>query len=648
MKTLWRKRFVAAVVATLLFLGAASGLSVAKAATTEGGIAPLTAGLDTILTEWVREPGMVRFSASMRLDALLPFTKERVDMMNALLQHASLQAALEQDGSGSLTSIQLSVQDSPLFSLAERQQGSAYTLETSLLPQRALHATGASPISQLGGMEAEGGAASGANETEMGEKTEEGGAAPEAPFDMLMAIQEAEGSYKALIAACEPYAEKKKANYKIKSIGTSKWSEIARLTPEQSDEMLPQLRAVLGAGMDSAHRAELEGIRFGKGFIVGLYKESEAGKDMAVYIKGDILYPDGSTAKLSYQWAFVNNGLDRKDDYKYELVRATKPSTSRIIGGYITQKNMSDTLSVKGSYDAAIKEGKVTTTDTFTVDLAGKESGGARTLEGNCALQTKVTEDGKSNTTATSLAPALLLTTGPSGDVWLSGKATIEHKQNKTVLSGMTVTFAKDVPATIASLGQSSLYSVSEEPSVTLSGGDTFGTDVSSGVVPDADATGGTGSAGGASSTDAPATGIIITTGEDALPPSSGMDANGEPPADGGAKSIGHTGNTTDNGTGSVSSVDGSQPAAGDAADYLVGRAPIGLKAYTTPSQIQDISLDTITPSAYEALMGELSQNLAGRLLTAFASLPQEDTALLRDGMSEEDYAAFEALLSGL
>ena len=40
------------------------------------------------------------------------------------------------------------------------------------------------------------------------------------------------------------------------------------------------------------------------------------------------------------------------------------------------------------------------------------------------------------------------------------------------------------------------------------------------------------------------------------------------------------------------------------------------------------------------------AQNLAGRLLVALAALPQEDVALLKDGMTDQDYAAFLALLN--
>ena len=48
------------------------------------------------------------------------------------------------------------------------------------------------------------------------------------------------------------------------------------------------------------------------------------------------------------------------------------------------------------------------------------------------------------------------------------------------------------------------------------------------------------------------------------------------------------------------------------------------------------------------ALLTEAAQNLAGRLLPALAALPEEDNGLLRDGMTDADFAAFLALLNAL
>ena len=58
------------------------------------------------------------------------------------------------------------------------------------------------------------------------------------------------------------------------------------------------------------------------------------------------------------------------------------------------------------------------------------------------------------------------------------------------------------------------------------------------------------------------------------------------------------------------------------------------------------IALDKATENQQLALFSEISQNLAMRLLKAISALPQEDAALLSDGMTEQDAAAFFALLS--
>jgi len=48
------------------------------------------------------------------------------------------------------------------------------------------------------------------------------------------------------------------------------------------------------------------------------------------------------------------------------------------------------------------------------------------------------------------------------------------------------------------------------------------------------------------------------------------------------------------------------------------------------------------------ALMNELAQNLAGKLLVAIAKLPQENSVLLQDNLSESDFALLLSLVEGL
>lgn len=80
--------------------------------------------------------------------------------------------------------------------------------------------------------------------------------------------------------------------------------------------------------------------------------------------------------------------------------------------------------------------------------------------------------------------------------------------------------------------------------------------------------------------------------------------------------------------------------------EYLVGEPPIGLTAYESPETLQEINLDSTDQAS--VLMGELSQNLAGKLLIALTKIPEEDAALIRDNLSEEDYASFLAMVDSL
>ena len=82
--------------------------------------------------------------------------------------------------------------------------------------------------------------------------------------------------------------------------------------------------------------------------------------------------------------------------------------------------------------------------------------------------------------------------------------------------------------------------------------------------------------------------------------------------------------------------------------DYLVGKPPVGYTAHTAPREETQVNLDDISEEAMAELIDELSQNLAGKLLIALSKLPEESTVILRDNLSEEDYAAFEALVEAL
>ena len=503
-----------------------------------------------LVGDWLEPEQGVHFSGSLQLQTLLPFTEDRVEMMNRLLGHLSFAAFFEQDEGATLTNFSLACDEQPLFTLTEREGNGLSTLQTSLLPNIVLESNTSSGLNWLIGAEAE---------------------TPGPSFDFTAAIESAGFYYKKLIDACEPYAQSKKANYKIKSIGSAKWSQIARLTAEQSDEMLPELRAVLQCGMDPAHKQSLSEVRFGKGFVVALYKLGENDADLAVYMKGTLLYPDGTKANLTYQWAFIEQDDVRKDSYKYDLNRQSKPRETRVVDATLSRSLTRDQFTAKGSIVLTTRENNITTAQTEKIDLSGRNAGSAKTLQGTTSLQIKTTADGTSLTTLETLTPTLTLTKQLGGDI-LSGSVSVESKKDKAVISSVLYTFAESISAMAAS-EDTSLYMVSEPEEVP----------------------------------ELPLVSLLQIADE--------------------------------------ADDDGSVPALASAAPEALPDVPIGLRRYAQPQMSVTVSLDSAPKAELIALQNEVFQSLAGRLLLALAKLPEEDTVLLRDGMTEEDYASFQALL---
>lgn len=511
------KAFLAAVLALLLPLSGA-GASIV--------------GLDETLSDYL-DVGDVRYSFSIEVGALLPYGAETLEMMGGVLRHIRVAASETEEESA----ISLLVDGESVMDLTQRRTADGIALTTALLPNRTLVSDG-SPLELL--MD---------NETE------------EAAFDALAAIREVEGCYQTLTDAILPYAEQKKANYKIKNIATSRWSRIARLTTEQSTELAPLIAQVLGCGMDAAFRSELEQMTYAKGFIVGLYQSEENGEDLAVYIKGTVTMGDGTTRQLSYQWAFTGEAADRTDTYKFELTKGKGDAENRTISATYHRSEAEGSFSVEGEWSAAIKRGTSTVTTTVEHDLSGTESGGTRTLEGTAVTAVKTAADGETVTVTTTLTPAMSLDTE---DGVLSGTVALEEKTGKNVTRALT--FAFD--------GEPAEISVREDGDLEAEEGGQID--------------------------------------YDPMPPSS---------------------------------LSQNEPAGEENSAYLVGQPPIGYQTYEVPETMQTYDLDTAQRQQLEALRAELVQNLAGRLLAALAGLPAEDTALLSDNMSDEDYAAFLVLL---
>ena len=79
-----------------------------------------------------------------------------------------------------------------------------------------------------------------------------------------------------------------------------------------------------------------------------------------------------------------------------------------------------------------------------------------------------------------------------------------------------------------------------------------------------------------------------------------------------------------------------------------MGTPPVGMTAHTPPETPQTVDVDSLTDEELAALMDEMSQNLAGKLLIALARLPKEDLALLQSNMYDEDFSAFLSLIDSL
>lgn len=481
----------------------------------------------------------VHFAISAQIEELNPYGEGTVDMFNAALEHISMAASITE--SGNSTALELCVAGDPVISLQETAADGGSQLTTALLPKRVLTSSG-SAMDAFAGTE-------------------------EKAFDLFAAISEAEACYEALTDAIKPYAEEKKANYKIKNVAASKWSRVARLTTEQSAELAPLIADVLSCGMDESYRARLENASYGKNFVVALYQTEKNGEDMAVYMKGDITLSDGVKCTLSYQWAWtVKAGSSRTDSYKLEIVKPKGAKDSRKANALIKRSLDDGKLLLDGECVLAIGLDDTTTTTTDTYDLSGKETNGVRTVTGSLSTAVKTTQGEKSTTITTAYKPDLKLASSEGSGV-ISGRVDVEQKKGKQVLASLDLIF-------------------DEEPAEVFM--------------------------------EAAETGTLFVVIEDSMPQSSLMQ-NLEPMEEEEAPS-----------------------------DYLVGKPPIGYTAHTAPREETQVNLDDISEEAMTELMDELSQNLAGKLLIALSKLPEESTAILRDNLSEEDYAAFEALVEAL
>ena len=198
-----------------------------------GAAAAAVPSLDDTLSASFDMNQDVDMSMTFELENLPPFDADTVGKLNGVLRHIAVNARL--NGEDSL--LTFAADGTGLFSINEQQKDGVWQLSTSLLPNRLL-TSGSGVLDALF----------------QGEPSEE------KAFDLSQAVSEAEECYQALTDLITPYAEEKKANYKIADIGYAKWVRLARLTVEQSETLLPQLVALLSSGMDAAFREQIQSL----------------------------------------------------------------------------------------------------------------------------------------------------------------------------------------------------------------------------------------------------------------------------------------------------------------------------------------------------------------------------------------------------
>ena len=110
------------------------------------------ASLDDALSPLLSGKGAVSLSASLTLETLQPFDQTRIDLFNRVLSYARLNARIDLASDVQTTEVALLLGAHTLFTLSEQNRGGAYLLQTSLLPNRRVLSTQASPDGFTGGV----------------------------------------------------------------------------------------------------------------------------------------------------------------------------------------------------------------------------------------------------------------------------------------------------------------------------------------------------------------------------------------------------------------------------------------------------------------------------------------------------------------
>ncbi len=552
------------------------------------------AALDKALSGWLGNLRSVRFSAVLQLKTLMPFEEKTLTMLNAVLSHVTVVAAVTQDGANGSTAAGIAVDGETMADWTETLLDGRYAFATSLLPNRTLTSAAASPSEILMEQDDEEGAADsapaddGLNDSDIARA-----------FSMPDAIPEMQGCYQALTDGIQPFATEKKANYSIKGVGKGAWSRVARLDAEQAEGLLPRLRALLACGMDDAFRAEVAQMTFARGLVVALYRDAN-GEDLCVYVKGDAVYPDGTKRRLSWQWAFTTRGSERTDTFTFEVTKASGVRDTRLIDASCKQENGNDALSLDCETETTLKRYKTVDGNATRIELKGKRGAdGTLTCKGSVSRTLTQTAGEDAAETGDNATADLLFT--PAGDGYaLSGTVDVLKSKDGETTSELAWTLAAENGAAPRTTD------ATDKP---VAGDDT--------------------KAGTADAKNGNAVTVSIIPAEPTATPDADIAA--------------------DTANGQTSSLEqlGDEPAPTPAKQpaFLVGSAPLGLAAFAETNAETTVDLDSADAETVRNLLLEAAQNLAGKLILAVQALPGEDGALLKDGMTDADYAAFLTLL---
>lgn len=394
---------------------------------------------DEVYANWLAAEKPVIAHLTTDIHSLMPFGEKGLGYLTAVSKHLGLDLMLSKDASAML----LTLGENELFRARESSQGGQSELTTDLLPNQTLTGGALSPMLFL---------------TD-GSPSEQ---AQDQPFMLIDAAEQSYDAIAALATKLEGACEEKTSKYRVKSVGTSAYSRVIKLTQEQCPEYAKLLSDLLALGMDDEHRAFLMGCTPNKGITVGLYYTEEH-EPMAAYVKGSLTSGEELSYSISYQWGFLEKDGERSDNYAYTIKKKSGKADSRAITATRKLAISDSALENTAKTTITVKLNSVTEKTIANVKLQGKRSGGKTTFEGDLSTDLQVVSTG-SVRTVTTIKPTLSLT--DEGDyAKLTGDIKLETTRNKEPQTVVTFTLGSDTASGFSdwALSGESLQSAAED-----------------------------------------------------------------------------------------------------------------------------------------------------------------------------------------